>query len=343
MHNPEYSPAPPDERRLVDFAPGDVFENACFALAEKRMRQAKNGRPYLTLKFRDCTGERNAKWFAPPPEALEKLDGAQLVRVTGRVDGSRSVYHGDMIVEACSPAPPPNDLTPFLPALPADHAAHRARFSEIVRSVRDPHLKALLKEIFRHDGEFWNNFQTAPAAQNLHHSYRGGLLEHSGEVALLCDRTASTLPHLDRDLLVTAALLHDIGKLEEMEGDLRAGEYTAAGHLVGHVVLGTCTIAAAIANVPEFPIGLKHELMHLILSHHGRPEHGAARTPMCAEAMVLSLCDLMSARVAQCREKLSEDGCGEFPEIYGWDTRRVYMGAMQRVQNGHASTSVESE
>jgi 3'-5' exoribonuclease len=168
------------------------------------------------------------------------------------------------------------------------------------------------------------------------------LLEHSGEVALLCDRVASTLPHLDRDLLVTAALLHDIGKLEEMENDLNAGEYTPAGHLVGHVVLGTCTVAAAAERVPDFPAHLKHELMHLILSHHGRLEFGAARHPMCAEAIVLSLCDLMSAKTAQCRDKANADGCTDFTDrkdAFGWESERIYLGAMKRMLDGNCIDS----
>jgi 3'-5' exoribonuclease len=321
-----------DERRLIDLQPGDHFENAVFALAGKALRTAKSGRTYLVLKLRDCTGEKDGKWFSPPPEASVALDGARLVRVTGRVDANRSVYHGDLIIEACESAPTPPDLTPFLPALPADHAAHRARFFDVVRSVRQSQFKALLKKIFDPKGELWPRFEVAPAARALHHAHRGGLLEHTGEVAVLCDRAASTLPHLDRDLLVTAALLHDIGKLEEMESELRAGEYTPAGHLVGHVVLGTCSVACAADTIPEFPSHLKHELMHLILSHHGRLEHGAARHPMCAEAIVLSLCDLMSAKIAQCRDKLEIGDGDDFPsKVFGWESDRMYLGAMRRV------------
>jgi 3'-5' exoribonuclease len=321
------------DRRLVDFPPGARFKDAVFAIADKQMRKASNGTFYLATKLRDCTGERNAKLWNAPPDILQTLDAAPLVRVSGHVD-PRPAYRGDFVLQTCEPQPEPADLTPFLTCLPTDHVAHRARFSEIVRSVKEPNLHALLKEIFRHDGAIWPRFETAPAAKSMHHAHRGGLLEHSGEVALLCDRVASTLPHLDRDLLVTAALLHDIGKLEEMESDLHMGEYTSAGHLVGHVVLGTCSVAAAAESIPDFPAHLKHELMHLILSHHGRLEHGAARVPICAEAVVLSLCDLMSAKVAQCREKASADGSGEFAgrnESFGWESERIYLGAMKRM------------
>ena len=149
----------------------------------------------------------------------------------------------------------------------------------------------------------------------------------------MCDRMASVLPHLDRDLLVTCALLHDIGKLEEMESDLSAGEYTPAGQLVGHIVLGTCLVASAAEKIPGFPAKLKHEVMHLILSHHGEPEWGAARRPMCAEALILSQCDTLSAKVAQCRECVG--GSEDFSKFQGWHgaphapQNSVYVGLMR--------------
>jgi len=333
MSTPEYSDAPDASRRLIDFQPGERFENAVFAISDRQMKHANNGTLFLSLTLRDCTGERNARWFSPPADILAQLEGTRLVRVKGRVEIPHPVFGGSFRLESCESIETPDDLSPYLPPLPADHAAHRARFFEVVRAVKSTPLKALLKEIFRLDGEIWKAFETAPAAKGMHHSHRGGLLEHSGEVALLCERVAATLPYLDRDLLIAGALLHDIGKLDEMESDLACGEYTTAGHLVGHVVLGTCTVASAIEKIEDFPIALKHELMHLILSHHGRPEHGAARVPMCAEAMVLSLCDLMSAKAAQCREQMDKGDCDDFTKLYGWDSNQVYFGAMKRTMS----------
>lgn len=323
------------QRRLVDFRPGDRLDGDVFAIYDIQSRTAKNGNPFLAFRLRDSTGERSARWFTPPENMLEELNSTQLVRVRGFVE-SQEKFRGDLKIEECRPVEAPEDLSPFLMPLPADHKGHRARFFEMIRAVKAPPLRALLKEIFHLDGELWKQFEVAPAGSRLHHAYRGGLLEHSGEVALLCERIASTLPHLDRDLLLTAALLHDIGKVEEMKGELAAGEYTAVGVLVGHVILGTCMVAAAIEKIEDFPIALKHELMHLILAHHGRLEHGAVKPPMCAEAVVLSQCDLMSAKVAQCREKLDAGAKGEFlsgDDAYGWEGKKLYLGAMQRVSN----------
>jgi 3'-5' exoribonuclease len=335
--------------RLIDLRPGEHFHDVPCLLVEKQLRTSQNtGAPFLTMALRDSTAQVQAKWFKNFQEIEPQVQPGRVLRITGRVDNSER-FRGNFVIDAAKLEETPTDLASFLPAPPAEHAAHRARFHDVIRSIHHKQLKALLKEIFDPNGKIWADFQIAPAAKGMHHAYIGGLLEHSGEVALLCDRVASTLPHLDRDLLVTAALLHDIGKLEEMESELGAVEYTAVGHLVGHVVLGTCTVASAAERVADFPPALKHELMHLILSHHGRPEFGAARHPMCAEAVVLSLCDLMSAKIAQCRDRAGADGSGEFADrkdSFGWESERIYLGAMKRMladeSNGAEGTSPAS-
>ena len=328
---------PDSNRRLCDFAPGDPFDGAIFIAALLAVRATSGGAPFLSCKLRDSTGEVAAKLWNAPDDILAQLSGSKLVKVRGFVERGGK-YSGDFRLQSIAPHPSPDDLTPFLTPLTGDFAAHKARFFEMIRAVKNPHLHALLKEIFRTDGEYFARFCEAPAAKSMHHSHRGGLLEHSGEVALLCDKNASVLPHLDRDLLVTAALLHDIGKLEEMESGLSAGTYTHAGELVGHVVLGTCIVASAANEIEGFPPKLKAEVMHLILSHHGEPEFGAARRPMCAEALILSLCDLMSAKVAQCRDKTDCDG--DFaPLNQGWHglpdapQRSIYIGKMREMRD----------
>lgn len=319
--------------RLVELAPGQTFENAVFAALDLSLKMASSGSPYLQLKLRDSTAVVNAKLWSAPDGILEQLKDAKLVRVRGVVD-VHPRYRGDLKLFSIEAHAAPADLSPFLPPLPQDHVAHKSRFFDLIRSVKTPPLKTLLKEIFADDA-LWARFETAPAAKSMHHAHRGGLLEHCGEVALMCDRIASVLPHLDRDLLVTCALLHDIGKLEEMESDLNAGEYTPAGQLVGHIVLGTCLVANAAEKIPDFPAKLKHEVMHLILSHHGEPEWGAARRPMCAEALILSQCDQISAKIAQCRDHAT--GSEDFSKIHNWHgtpnapQNAVYVGKMRKL------------
>lgn len=324
---------PDHEKRLAELVPGLRFKNAVFAFSDAQLRRAKNGKDFLMLKLRDRTGSKQARWFTPSADIMAQLQAAQLVQVGGWVDNAPGQYYGEIKLDSCTAAPTPDDLSPYVQPLPRDHAMHRARFFELIRSVQNPFCKILLKEIFDLNGANWKKFEAAPAAKTLHHGYRGGLLEHTGEVAALCDGVTSTLPHLDRDLLITAALLHDLGKLEELEQDLNSGDYTAPGYLIGHVVLGTCIVREIMNDITDFPETLKHEILHMILSHHGRLEFGAAKMPMFPEAIVLSTCDLMSARIAQCRELLDSRETGEFTsDIFGWDSRQVYMGTMKRMR-----------
>lgn len=312
---------------LFDLQPGQEFEELICALAAKKRKTAKSGRVFIALRLRDASGERVARWFSPPDGSWENLENAQIVRAAGSVEDGD--WRGEIKIYSAKAVAPEDagDLNQFLPARPSDFEAHRDRFIELVRSIGDPHFKKLLATLFDPKGELWAKFCDAPAARNMHHAYRGGLLEHSAEVAALCDRAAWTLAGLDRDLLVTAALLHDIGKLEEMESGLAAGEYTLAGELVGHIVLGTCLVTENIAKIEGFPPSRKHELMHLILSHHGQPNLGAARWPMCGEALVLSQCDAMSAKVAQCRETAATANGASLAQIHGWDgVKQVYLG-----------------
>jgi 3'-5' exoribonuclease len=321
---------PDHEKRLIELLPGRRFQNAVFAFSDAQLRQAKNGKNFLIIKLRDRTGAKQARWFSPADDILSQLQEAKLVCVSGSVDSNPGQYYGEIRLDSCVAAATPEDLSPYMQPLPDNQAMHRARFFELIRSVQNSYCKELLKVLFDLNGENWKIFETAPAAKALHHAYRGGLLEHTGEVALLCDSIASTLPHLDRDLLITAALLHDFGKVEELAQDLNSGEYTQRGHLIGHVVLGTCAVREAMNSIDGFPDTLQDEILHLILSHHGRPEFGAAKTPMFPEAIVLSACDLMSARVAQCRELLNSREIADITtDLFGWDTRQVYMGTMK--------------
>lgn len=140
------------QRRLVDFRPGDRLDGDVFAIYDIQSRTAKNGNPFLAFRLRDSTGERSARWFTPPENMLEELNSTQLVRVRGFVE-SQEKFRGDLKIEECRPVEAPEDLSPFLMPLPADHKGHRARFFEMIRAVKAPPLRALLKEIFHLDGK----------------------------------------------------------------------------------------------------------------------------------------------------------------------------------------------
>ena len=164
-----------------------------------------------------------------------------------------------------------------------------------MKSVGDEHLRELLLRLFR-DQEFRGKFISAPGAKTLHHAYVGGLLEHTVEVVELCEKTAEVFPQLDRDLLITAAIVHDIGKTEELTWSA-AFDYSDEGNLLGHLVLGERQVRQLADQIEGFPEELKLLLSHMILSHHGTGEFGSPKVPMTAEAIALHHAEDLDAKV----------------------------------------------
>ncbi|WP_395090794.1 S24 family peptidase [Armatimonas sp.] len=277
--------------------------------ALRAVSQSSNERAPLTLTLSDGSGTCKAALFGAGPDLTQALHSAVIVQVEGIVNATGN-YKGDINlsrVEVLDPAEWTSDE--LLPPLPADHRALCQRFTRLMESIADPHLRLLQERVFT--PEFRAQFEVATAAKVMHHAERGGLLRHSLEVALICDRICDILPALDRDLLVAAALLHDVGKIREMRHDLRAGDYTEFGILIGHITGG---MALVLAKAAELPLSLRHHLGHLILSHHERPEYGAAKEPMTPEAVVLAHADAVSAHATAGLEARAESYPGQIEQ-----------------------------
>ncbi len=196
-----------------------------------------------------------------------------------------------------------------------------SELDQLILHVRDPFVRELLQRITTQHGE---KLRIWPAALTVHHAYRSGFLEHILSVA----RSALTLGAAygaNQDLLTAGALLHDIGKLEELEYD-RSTHYTRDGNLVGHVTLGAMMARAAMAAIPDFPDVLRTQIEHLIVSHHGHKEFGAPVEPMTIEAMILSAADDLDAKINQVRQALAEDGEGEFTAYHSRLGRVLWRG-----------------
>jgi 3'-5' exoribonuclease len=196
-----------------------------------------------------------------------------------------------------------------------------SELQQLILEVRDPFVRELLRRITT---EHADKLRIWPAAQTVHHAYRSGFLEHILSVA----RTSLTLGAAygaNKDLLTAGALLHDIGKLEELDYD-RTTSYTREGNLVGHVTLGTMMVRAAVAAIPEFPDVLRTQIEHLIVSHHGHKEFGAPVEPMTIEAMILSSADDLDAKINQVKQALAEDGEGEFTAYHARLGRVLWRG-----------------
>ena len=166
----------------------------------------------------------------------------------------------------------------------------------IIRSVNNLYYKKLLSSFFLEDKEFEKRFKFHSAAKTVHHGFVGGLLEHTLSVTKHCDYFAAYYPMLNRDLIVTAAIFHDIGKLEELSV-FPENDYTDEGQLLGHIVIGVEMIGDAVRNIPDFPEKLANELKHCIVAHHGELEYGSPKKPALAEAMALNLADNADAKM----------------------------------------------
>jgi 3'-5' exoribonuclease len=203
------------------------------------------------------------------------------------------------------------DAGDFLRVVATDRAELEGELRQALDEVRSLHLKSLLLAFFS-DGEFMRKFTTAPAAKNYHHPYLGGLLEHTATTVRICRMLCDLYPDIDRDLLITAAALHDIGKIEELDYD-RTIDFSDAGRFLGHLMLSDEMIRERIADLPGFPQDLALRLRHAVLSHHGELEWGSPKRPKTLEAIVLHHVDNLDAKVNSYREIVARASDGDSP------------------------------
>ena len=175
-----------------------------------------------------------------------------------------------------------------------------------VDSVKEPHLHELLELFFVKNTAFIKSFKEHSAAKSIHHGFVGGLLEHTLSVTKLCDFYTTRYPHLNHDLLITAAICHDIGKTKELSL-FPSNDYTDEGQLLGHIIIGAQMIHDLIKEIPDFPLDLENQLVHCILAHHGELEYGSPKKPAMVEAVALNLADNTDARMETLTEIFAAD------------------------------------
>jgi len=189
------------------------------------------------------------------------------------------------------------DLAELLDGPPRSATGMEADLRELLATIQDPHLRALLDQVFGPSSPTWKQFRDAPAAKRYHQAYRHGLLEHSLTVAQAVSAISATFPGIDRDVAVTGALLHDIGKLEAYTADPRAIDMTDLGKLQGEIPLGYYRVRRLIEDLPGFPEQLAAAVLHIILSHHGQLEHGSPVVPCTREATLVHMIDNLGGRL----------------------------------------------
>ena len=291
------------KKTVAEIKDRDLVE-AVFLVKEKIVAMAKNGKPYLTLKLMDKTGEVDAKIWDNADQVGSLFDKNDFLAVKGKA----SVYLGKMqliVSELKRVSEETVVLADFLPETDNDIKAMEAELHALVAGLADQDLARLLRSFFE-DPELMAQYRTAPAAKGMHHVYLGGLLEHSLAVARLVDAMVPLYQGLNRDLLVAGALLHDIGKVREMTY-LRCFDYSDEGKLLGHITIGVEMLQERIAKLPDFPGELAMLLKHMILSHHGQYEYGSPKRPKTMEATILNYLDDLDSKINGIRTHIRKE------------------------------------
>jgi len=306
-----------------------------YAVKSRNLQSFKN-KPgqFLSLVLGDASGEIRAVMWDGAEEAAGLFAGGEAVTVRAKVEE----YRGEkqLVIEKLKAASEDECAAVELMATtPRDPEQLREALLGFVESVCQPHLAELLDQFFG-DEQFLERFCRAPGAKGLHHAYVSGLMEHTVGVCRVLETVAQVHPELDRDLLIAGALLHDLGKTEELATGI-AIDYTDQGRLVGHIVITDRMVQQAMQQVDDFPEELADRLAHLLLSHHGQREYGAPVQPMTAEACALHYADNLDAHVQYFSRVIAEGrGSGNhWSDYQRLFDRYIYIGG-QDEQRGEA-------
>lgn len=292
--------------KYIDSLREGMHVSGVYLCKMKQIALTKSGKEYGSLVLQDKTGTVDAKiWDLGSPGVgnFETLDYVYLdADVTMFMNANqlnikriRKADEGEYVA------------ADYLPVTSKDVKQMYGELLGVIASVKNPYLKKLAESFFAEDQEFAKAFQFHSAAKSVHHGFVGGLLEHTLSVVKLCEYFAGAYPMINRDLLVTAAMFHDIGKTKELSC-FPENDYTDAGQLLGHIMIGTEMVSDRMRMIREFPEKLKTELKHCILAHHGELEYGSPKKPALLEAMALNLADNADAKMETMVEVLQGAG-----------------------------------
>jgi 3'-5' exoribonuclease len=299
-----------------------------FLVAKREVRKKRDGLPYLEIVFSDVTGTIPGVLF----DEFEKYESLLQVGKVVNVKGIIGTYNDEIRIKVLHVMDVITfDPKDFVPSTDKDVNILMGDLLKLIDQVVDPYLKGLLKYFFEEDKEFLEKFKRAPAAKSYHHPYIGGLLEHTLGVAEISLTIAKNYPDVNEDLLLTGALLHDIGKVEEYTS-FPAIERTDRGRLLGHVVIGYEMVSERIKAMDNylggFPEDLALQLLHIILSHHGELSWGSPVVPYTLEAQILHFVDNLNAKAWMFREarEKRKDPDARWSEFHRGLSRMVYLG-----------------
>lgn len=287
---------------IKDLKEGDkVFD--IYLCKHKTSAVTKNGKPYETATLQDKTGTIEAKIWDPNNVGINDFEAMDYVEVYGDVNSFQGALQLNVKRTRCAKE---GEYEPknYLPVSAYDIEEMYGEVLQYIKGINNPYLKTLCQKIFVEDKEFVQKFKTSSAAKTVHHGFVGGLLEHTLGVVKLCEFYCIRYKKLNKDLLITAALCHDIGKVRELSA-FPMNDYTDDGNFLGHIVMGTEMVGEKIREIKGFPARLSLELKHCILSHHGEFEFGSPKKPAIIEAVALNFADNTDAKMETFTELLS--------------------------------------
>ena len=271
---------------------------------QKQNLKTRAGKTYLSLRLMDKTGTMDAKVWEMSND-IGAFEEGDMIKIDGhiatfqnelqlKINKLRRSREGEYITGN------------YIPSTDKDIDTLYGQVLEIIKSITHPHVRELLEIIMVNDNEQVVAFKSRSAAKSMHHAYMGGLLEHTLAVAQICDFMSGRYKHINRDILMASALLHDIGKIYELS-EMPINDYTDDGQMLGHIVMGCEMVTGAAAKIPGFSHELTSMIKHCIISHHGEYEYGSPKLPCIPEAILLHYADNMDAKLKTFEETLDSD------------------------------------
>ena len=286
---------------ITELEPNQLVHGT-FLVHQKDVRQKRSGEPYLSLTLADRTGELDAKMWDNAQEALSTFERDDFVRVKGLLQVFQN--RPQLTVHKIQPVPDSEvDAADYFPASTRDRDEMFLELRSWIAAMTNPHLKGLLEAIFA-DEAIALAYRTAPAAKSVHHAWLGGLIEHVLSLCHLAKFAAAHYQDIDFDLLLAGVMLHDLGKIRELNY-ARSFGYSTEGQLLGHIVIGLQIIDDKVRLAPGFPPALLDLLRHMIISHHGELEFGSPKEPLFPEALLLHHLDNLDSKM-ECMRALVE-------------------------------------
>ena len=314
-------------RYIQDLREGDFIKNEIYLCKSKQVLTGKSGKEYVSLILQDKTGTIDAKIWDFSNE-IEQYEAMDFVHIDARVTSFQDALQLNVskIYKSREGEYYPED---YFPKTSKNVEEMYQKIKQYIGNIKDVNLRFLLEEFFVKDKEFIKRFKDHSAAKTVHHGFMGGLLEHTLSVVNMCDYYAKNYPIINKDILISAALLHDIGKMDELSA-FPQNDYTDEGQLLGHIFIGSNKVSDKIKDMVNFPEKLAAELIHCILAHHGELEFGSPKKPATIEALALHFADNTDAKLQTMTELL-----GSYDSKVAWmGYQRLFESNIMRSTKG---------